>query len=404
MINVTKLYCGIDTTGDPLRYGHTRGPGHGTPHPTERVAHEAPPSARERRPVVVWTMSRRCNLHCVHCYSDSANQSYTGELDADEARHMLDDLAAFQIPALLMSGGEPLSHQKFFEYAEYAKGLGLRVTLSTNGTLIDRPTAERIRQTGFNYVGISFDGLGKINDQFRGKLGAFEAALQGVRHLKAVGQKVGLRFTLTRRNFEALPEIFELVEREGIDRVCFYHLVYSGRGSRIAQDDLTHEETRDVLDHICAWTIALQSLGRAVEILTVDNHVDGVYLYLRLLKEDPGRAEMARSLLEWNGGGANSSGVGIANIDSYGGVHPDQFWQTHTLGNVRERPFSQIWTDTSEPLLAGLRNRLPLLKGRCRACRWKSLCGGSFRVRALQASGDPWAPDPACYLTDEEVG
>ncbi len=140
-----------------------------------------------------------------------------------------------------------------------------------------------------------------------------------------------------------------------------------------------------------------------MELLTVDNHLDGVYLYLRLLKEDPGRAELTRKLLEWNGGGANSSVVGIANIDSYGNVHPDQFWKSHTLGNVRERPFSDIWTNGSDPLLTGLRNRLPLLKGRCGTCRWKTLCGGSFRVRALQATGDPWAPDPACYLTDEET-
>ena len=221
--------------------------------------------------------------------------------------------------------------------------------------------------------------------------------------MKAVGQRVGLRFTLTRRNFEALPQIFELVEREGINRVCFYHLVYSGRGSRMAKDDLSHEETRDVLDQICAWAIALQNIGQEVEILTVDNHVDGVYLYLKLLDADPAHAEYARQLIEWNGGGANSSGIGIANIDSQGNVHPDQFWQTHSLGNVRERPFSEIWTDESDPILAGLRNRLPLLKGRCSSCRWQSLCGGSFRVRAFQATGDPWAPDPACYLTDSEI-
>lgn len=256
---------------------------------------------------------------------------------------------------------------------------------------------------GFSYVGISFDGLGKTNDQFRGRRGAFEAALQAVRHLKVVNQKVGLRFTLTRRNFEALPQIFKLVEDERINRVCFYHLVYSGRGSRIAKDDLTHQETRDVLDRIFAWTYALQCQGRNVEVLTVDNHVDGVYVYLKLLQENSVLVECARRLIEWNGGGANSSGIGIANIDSYGNVHPDQFWKTHTLGNVRERPFSEIWADTHDPLLNGLRNRLPLLKGRCGACRWKNLCGGSFRVRALQATGDPWAPDPSCYLTDEEI-
>ncbi len=388
MINLTKMYCGLGSDSDNLRYGNAA-----------RTA--TLPSVK--RPVVVWTVSRRCNLHCVHCYADSENREYPGELSVDEGRRMLEDLAQFQVPALLLSGGEPLAHPHIFDLAAYAVSLGLRPTLSTNGTLIDRPTAERIKESGFRYVGISFDGLGKVNDRFRGKQGAFEAALAGVRHLKAVGQRVGLRFTLTRRNVEALPQIFELVEREGIERVCFYHLVYSGRGSRLAHDDLSHAETRDALERICGWAVALKSLGLPVEILTVDNHVDGVYLYLKLLQEDPERAAAARRLLEANGGGANSSGVGIANIDALGDVHPDQFWQTHTLGNVRERPFSQIWTDETDPLLAGLRNRLPLLKGRCGACRWKPMCGGSFRVRALQTHGDPWAPDPACYLTDEEI-
>ncbi len=388
MINLTKLYCGQGSSSDNLRYGQGEG---------------SPQSARTRRPIVVWTMSRRCNLHCVHCYTDSENREYPSELGPHDVKKMLEDLANFQIPALLLSGGEPLYHPLFFQYASYAASLGHKLTLSTNGTLIDQKMAERIKHTGFRYVGISFDGLGKVNDQFRGKAGAFEEALAGVRNLKAVGQRVGLRFTLTRRNFEALPQIFELVEREGIDRVCFYHLVYSGRGSKIAKDDLNHAETRDVLDQICGWAIALQNTGPEVEILTVDNHVDGVYLYLKLREADPQHAEYAKQLLEWNGGGANSSGVGIANIDSQGNVHPDQFWQTHTLGNVRQQPFSEIWTDESDPILAGLRNRLPLLKGRCATCRWKSLCGGSFRVRALQATGDPWAPDPACYLTDDEI-
>jgi len=403
MINVTKLYCGLDTTGDPLRYGHRRGPAHGVPHPTEREAHDAPPSARERRPVVVWTMSRRCNLHCVHCYSDSSDRLYEGELTVPEAKAMLADLAQFQIPALLLSGGEPLYHPHFFELSDAARTLGLRLTLSTNGTLIDEATAQRIRQTGFSYVGISFDGLGKVNDQFRGQRGAFDKALDGLRRLKAAGQKVGLRFTLTRRNFESLPQIFEFVEAEGIDRVCFYHLVYSGRGSRLAKDDLTHAETRQAVDRIARWTASAHRRGRRVDVLTVDNHVDGIYLYLTLLREHASFARQTWELLEWNGGGANSSGVGIANIDACGDVHPDQFWRTHTLGNVRSRPFSAIWTDPRDPLLAGLRDRVGLLTGRCGGCRWQEVCGGSFRVRALQATGDPWAPDPACYLTEEEI-
>ncbi len=403
MINITKLYCGLETTGDPLRYGQSRGPDHGAPHPTERQPHDVPPSAAQRKPVVVWTMTRSCNLHCVHCYSDSWDRAYPGELNLEESIYMLADLAGFEIPALLLSGGEPLRHPRFFALAKAARAPGLRLTLSTNGTLIDQATAEHIRRTGFSYVGISFDGLGEVNDKFRGQLGAFERAVAGLRNLKAVGQKVGLRFTLTRRNLEALTEIFRFVEREGIDRVCFYHLVYAGRGSRIAADDLSHEETRRALDLICAETKRLNAGGKRVDVLTVDNHADGVYAYLKLLQERAPFARRTWELLEWNGGGAHSSGVGIANIDACGNVHPDQFWQTHTLGNVRERPFSEIWTDARDPLLAGLRDRLPRLKGRCGSCRWKPVCGGSFRARAVQATGDPWAADPACYLTDAEL-
>lgn len=392
MINLTTLYAGAGSSSDALRYGRAASQGTG-----------AASTARERKPVVVWTMSRSCNLHCVHCYADSDDRAYPGELTVEEARRMLEDLAQFGIPALLLSGGEPLKHPRFFELAGYARSLGLRLTVSTNGTLIDREAAQRIKDTGVTYVGISFDGLGRTNDRFRGRRGAFDAALAGIRHLRAVGQRVGLRFTLTRRNFEALSDIFALVEQEGIQRVCFYHLVYSGRGSRIAQDDLTHAQIRQALDRILAWVDSVRAHDLPVEVLTVDNHVDGVYLYLNLLRQRAPHAQRTWERLEWNGGGTYSSGVGIANIDSYGNVHPDQFWQTETLGNVRERPFSAIWADETHPLLAGLRNRLPLLKGRCGACRWQAVCGGSFRVRALQATGDPWAPDPACYLTDEEI-
>jgi radical SAM protein with 4Fe4S-binding SPASM domain len=336
---------------------------------------------------------------------DSANLAYPGELNREEAMKVLEDLAGFKIPALLMSGGEPTMHPDFFSLAEYAKSLGLRLTLSTNGTLITQGVAERIVATGFTYVGISFDGLAEVNDRFRGMEQAFVKALAGLRRLKALGQRVGLRFTLTKRNIEALPEIFQFVEEEKIDRVCFYHLVYAGRGRHLAQDDLSLTDMRRAVDFILRKTRSLVQQGWPGEVLTVDNHVDGVYLYLALLAEGhEGEAQAVRRRLSWNGGGANSSGVGIGHIDSYGNVHPDQFWQEVTLGSVRERPFSQIWQDESNPVLASLRDRLPLLKGRCGACRFKALCGGSFRVRAQFAHGDPWAPDPACYLTDEEIG
>jgi radical SAM protein with 4Fe4S-binding SPASM domain len=387
MVNITKLYCGEEQPADGLRYGHGQG---------------APKSAAERRPIVVWNVTRTCNLRCVHCYSDSFAQKYPGELTHDEALRVIDDLAAFRVPAVLFSGGEPLTRPDLFDLMGYAVGKGLRLTLSTNGTLLDESAAKKLKELGTTYVGISLDGIGETNDIFRGKKGAFDGAVRGMRNCRAVDQKVGLRLTLTRRNCMDLHDIFNFIEAEGIQRACFYHLVYSGRGN--AADELTTAEIRRAMDIILERTLSFHQRGLKKEILTVDNHADNAYVYLKLGEHDPARAEQVHKWMKWNGGGANSSGIGIANIDTQGNVHPDQFWQAATLGNVKQRPFSQIWSDNSIPLLAKLRDRLPLLKGRCKQCRFQDICGGSFRVRAAQVHGDPWASDPACYLTNEEIG
>jgi len=386
MLNVTKLYCGVAQPADGLRYGQGLG---------------APKTAAERRPIVVWNITRRCNLKCIHCYSDSEAREYPGELTWDQCQAVVDDLAGFKVPAVLLSGGEPLIHPRFFDLATYARGKGLRLTLSTNGILIDPDRARKIKDLGFSYVGISLDGIGETHDHFRGRQGAFDKAVQAFRNCKAVEQKVGLRLTLSPHNVADLDKILEFIERENIDRVCFYHLVYSGRGS--ALKDVDHEGTRRAIDKIFEKTAQWVDQGTPREVLTVDQPADGAYLYLRLLKENPERAGEVFRTLAWNGGGANSSGVGIGNIDTQGNVHPDQFWQSVQLGCVKDRPFSEIWQDPSHPILAGLRNRLPLLKGKCASCRYLKLCGGGFRVRAEQVYGDPWQEDPGCYLTEEEV-
>lgn len=204
------------------------------------------------------------------------------------------------------------------------------------------------------------------------------------------------------RNCMDLSQIFDFIEAEGVQRACFYHLVYSGRGS--AADELKPAEVCRAMDIIFERTQDFHKRCVSKEILTVDNHADNVYLDLKLRAINPEFAEQVYKLMKWNGGGANSSGVGISNIDTQGTVHPDQFWQMAPLGNIKARPFSEIWSDNSIPLLAGLRDRLPLLKGRCGVCRFKEICGGSFRVRALQVYGDQWASDPACYLADDEIG
>ncbi|MDR1603458.1 MAG: radical SAM protein [Gracilibacteraceae bacterium] len=388
MISVSKMLYETEHYGDELRYApEAREQRHG--------------AARSHGPVVVWNCTRTCNLRCRHCYTGSDSREYE-QMDTKAARAFIDDLAAFRVPVLLLSGGEPLLRGDWPEIIAYARACGLRVTLSTNGTLITAALAARIKELGVSYVGVSLDGPERINDEFRGRRGAFAAALAGLRHCIAAGQKVGLRFTLNRHNHRYLDDIFDLAEQENIPRICFYHLVYTGRGSAMAgAEDLSHAESRAALDVIIRRTEALRRSGRPREVLTVDNHADAAYIYLDLRRRDGERAERALELLKTNGG--NRSGIAIAQVDWLGNVHPDQF-TAHCLGNVRERKFGDIWTDQSNPILAGLKDRRPLLHGRCAACRWLDICNGNFRARAEAQSGDFWAADPACYLTDEEIG
>jgi radical SAM protein with 4Fe4S-binding SPASM domain len=206
---------------------------------------------------------------------------------------------------------------------------------------------------------------------------------------------------LTAYNVDQLDRIFNVIENEGIDRVCFYHLAYAGRGDDIREADLSPLQRRDALDTIFRRTREAHKKDRSLEVLTVANPVDNVYLFKKLLNEDPERAKRVKNQLEWNGGGLNSSGVGIASIDFYGRVHPNQFWMNRTLGNVKNRSFPDIWSDDSNSFLNNLRDKKQTLKDPCSSCRFLNICGGGLRLRA-EAEGDRWGQDPSCYLTDQE--
>ncbi|MFZ4597649.1 MAG: radical SAM protein [Terrimicrobiaceae bacterium] len=387
MINVTKLLCGSPQPADALRYGEGA---------------DAPAQASLRKPVVVWNITRRCNLKCVHCYSDSTSRHYPGELTLEQSIRVIDDLAHYQVPALLLSGGEPMIHPRFFDLASYAVSRGIRVTVSTNGTRIDSSAAVRLKDLGITYVGISLDGIGPVHDKFRGRTGAFQKAVEAFRHCRGAGQKVGLRLTLTRQTVGQLAEILSFIEKEEIPRVCFYHLVSSGRGADLGL--LPAAESRAALRMIGDAVVRWNRDGIHREVLTVDQPADGPFYWMLARRRNPERADEIWKLLEWNGGGRHASGLGISNIDSQGNVHPDQFWQTYTLGNVKRKAFSEIWDNgRNDPLLSGLRDRLPRLEGRCASCRFQEVCGGGFRVRAFQKYGNPWAEDPGCYLRDYEI-
>jgi len=354
-------------------------------------------------PVVIWNLIRRCNLTCMHCYSISTDIDFPGELSSEEVQRVMDDLKRFRVPALILSGGEPLLRKDIFDIASRAKSMGFYTALSTNGTLIDDALAARIAATGFDYVGISLDGLGATHDRFRRKEGAFEASLAGLRRCRDRDVKVGVRFTLTQDNAGDLPGLLDLVEAERIDKFYLSHLNYAGRGDRNRKRDAQFRVAREAMDLLFArcWDHARRGVEK--EFVTGNNDADGVYLLHWARRNLPNfdEAHLRAKLAEWGG---NASGVNVANIDNLGNVHPDTMWWDLTLGNVRERPFSEIWSDTSHPVMAGLKARPRSVKGRCGECAHFDICGGNTRVRAMKLTGDPWQEDPACYLDDEEIG
>ena len=389
MIGISKLYCGTVEASDPLRYG--------------RASKELPSHllqfSIDKKPVVVWNITSACNLKCVHCYASAGKA--TGELTTKQGLELIATLKDYGSPVILFSGGEPLIRKDLPTLIEAAVKSGMRAVISTNGTLISQDMAMRFADLGLSYIGVSLDGMEEVNDTFRGVQGAFRDALQGIYNAMHEGIKVGLRFTMNRRNVDQIKGIFDLMKKEGIPRICFYHLVYTGRARELMAEDLSHEQTRQTLDLIMDRTKEMIDAGKDVEVLTVDNHADGPYVYLRMKQEGSPRAGEVLELLRMNAG--NSSGLGIGCINWDGDVYPDQFWRTKVLGNVLKRPFSEIWDNRDNEFLMQLKNKKDYVQGRCRSCRWLDVCAGNFRARAEAAAGDPWAEDPACYLSDEEI-
>lgn len=386
MLSITNLLCDHRAGNERLRYGHVAPAGEGLQTP---------------RPVVVWAVTKACNLRCVHCYASSDANPAPGELSYDEGIALLDDLRGFDVPAVLFSGGEPLVRQDTLRFIAHARHIGLSATLSTNGLLIDEVMADRLCEAGLKYVGISLDGSKARHDKLRGLTGAFEGSLAAIDRCRARGIKVGMRFTVHALNLMDLDEIFDLCLAHDVQRLCVYHLAYAGRGGKMQRVDLTARETRSAVDRIIARSLAAQSAGHPLEVLTVGNHADAAYLMLRAEQEDPARYQQIKARLEGTGG--NRSGCHVASIDPVGNVHYDQFSWSYTCGNIRRQRFSDMWKEAADPRLAILRNRVAHLPQRCRECRFLAVCNGNLRTRAEAATGDWLGNDPSCYLSDEEI-
>ena len=337
-----------------------------------------------RKPVVVWNITKRCNLNCIHCYINASHQETGPELSTEEAKATICEFADVGVPMIIFSGGEPLLRKDIFELGGYAKKKGINVVLSSNGTLLTKDMASKIQDAGFSYVGISLDGTKYTNDKFRGAEGAFEKSIEGLRRLREVGVKSGMRFTITKYNYEELGELIALAQKEKVMRFCIYNLVYTGRGRNIAENDITN---KDRLENINYLLKEAEKLGDKLEILTVCCPQDGI-MALRY----KGDSKRVREYLKVYGG--CSAGDGLVCIGPLGDIYPCQFWRK-SLGNIKEQRFGHIWR--SSELLLSLRNKEAYLTGKCGRCEYKDICGGC-RVRAEAVSQDIWAEDPTCYL------
>ena len=348
----------------------------------------------QTKPVVMWNLTRRCNLACSHCYMDAIPKE-DDEMSLEEGMRLTDDLARMKIPILILTGGEPLMSRNFFSIAFHAREAGLRTVISTNGTLITPEVARLLAEAKIRYVGVSLDSaLPASHDKFRGVPGAFDRALQGLRNARDAGLKTGLRITLTKDNWQDVPALLSLALEESIPRFCLYHLVPTGRGAGIADRDVTAEQRRSVIRFLAEAAEELK--GQNIEILTTDSPMDGAFL-MEILKDDPRREEVRKLLT--NAGGC-STGVKVANINYRGDVHPCHFMPQVVVGNVRERSFRDIWIDNPSPELLALREIRSSLTCACGSCEYLDLCGGC-RQKAFYYRGDLKAEDPTCILQTE---
>jgi len=391
MISVSKLLCDLDAAGDGLRYDAA-----------EESSADQIRERKQRRPVVVWNLTKQCNLYCEHCYAAATAERAPGELSTTEGKRLLEDLAEYGVPVVLFSGGEPLVRDDLVELVAYASDLGIRPVLSTNGTLLTPEKAAELRDAGLSYAGVSVDGLRERNDAFRGEEGAFDAAVRGIEACLDAGLKTGLRYTITERTAPDLEGIVEFLYDVGVDRFCFYHLDYGGRGAAIRDADLDPAEKRRAVRRVCEMTREYHARGDDIETLLVGNYCDAAYL-VEYAREEIGEATADRVARYLRHNGGDPAGERVADVDYQGNVHLTQFWQGYSLGNVRDRSFGAIWEDETNPLLRALRERTDHLTGKCADCQYQDLCRGGSRLRALGANDHPFGPDPQCYLTDGEI-
>ena len=395
MNRITQCLHGRGTVSAVMKHRHT---------PSGEVPSRYLAFSGMPRPVVFWNLTELCNLSCTHCYSRSGPDRQTkGELTTAEALAFIDDLAAMGVPLILFSGGEPLLRHDIWELADHAAEKGIKIALSTNGTLITAPIADKIKKSGIEYAGISLDGAtAATHDRFRHSPGAFDRSVAAFARCREAGVRCGVRVTLTRENFWELEALIDLARSLGASRFCLYWLVPSGRGSdSYSRLQLGSEEVTEALSLL--YRKAQETDPGAMEFLTVDSPQDCIHLLQSMERDGSPDLADARDLLKSLKGGC-SAGERVANVDPRGNVYPCQFARSPDffIGNIRERPFSTLWTDSAHPVLSRFREKTVRIGGKCGRCGYFGLCGGGCRVRAYVKAGDFGAEDPFCFVDPDK--
>ena len=349
--------------------------------------------------IIIWNFTNRCNLTCRHCYSyadPNSKDFLTTKLIVDSIK----DLKSAGVRFVIFSGGEPLIRKDIFDIADKMREEGIITYLSTNGLYINEKNVDKIIEK-FNYIGISIDGIEDIHDDFRGLKGAYKKSIASIELIQAHGGNAGIRFTMTKETQDSFYDIFRLAEELKVDKLYLSHLVYSGRGLENLKMDISKEKRIEFVNFIIDKALKYQKEGKKMDIVTGNMEMDAIILLEKFSKEYPHlKDEMIKRLKNWGG---NSAGKRLGNINSIAEVKPDPFFP-FVVGDMNKKSFNEIWLDDENDILNKLRVTPRKISGKCRDCKVIDICNGGSRSRAYAISGDLWAEDPSCYLSDEQRG
>ncbi len=348
--------------------------------------------------IMIWNFTNRCNLLCHHCYSKAdANEKDT--LTLEEIQETIPKLKKAGVNFVIFSGGEPLIRKDIFDIAQCMKDNKIMTYLSTNGMYINEKNVDRIIET-FNYIGISIDGIEEVHDYFRGQEGSYQKSIDAIKLIQKHGGNAGIRFTITKETEKCFYDMFKLVEELNVNKFYISHLVYSGRGLDNLKIDISKEQRREYVDFIIDKAFEYYHSGKNIDLVTGNMEMDAIMLLNKFRKDYPEFSDSLKQKLQSWGG--NSAGNRLGNMDWAGNVKPDPFFP-QVIGNYLENDFDKVWCDENNELLGNLRQFPRNISGKCANCDYINICNGGSRSRAYAISGDLWAEDPSCYLTDNEI-